>query len=74
VWSERTLPAARFKARAGTGGSLGDVTRWSNIKPHGLHPVNREELERLQGMIAAGEAARLTPDERAFLNRLAEGQ
>jgi membrane associated rhomboid family serine protease len=77
VWWERRSPAARFKARANAvarSGSFSDITRWSSIKPDGLHPINREELERLQRKIAAGEAAQLTPDERAFLNRLAEGQ
>jgi len=76
AWWERRSPAARFQARAGAaarGGSLGDVARWSGIKPDGLHPINREELERLQQKIAAGEAGQLTPDEVAFLNRLAEG-
>jgi membrane associated rhomboid family serine protease len=74
VWWERNSPATRFKARANGAGSIGDITRWSTIKPDGLHPVNREELERLQGKIAAGEAGQLTPDEQAFLNRLAEAQ
>jgi len=74
VWWERRSPAAQFKARASAARSLGDVTRWSSIRPDGLHPINREELERLQRKIAAGEVGQLTPDERAFLNRLAEGQ
>lgn len=74
VWWERRSPAARFKARASAAGNSGDVARWSSIKPEGLHPINREELERLQRKIAAGEAGQLTPDEKAFLNRLAGGQ
>jgi hypothetical protein len=40
------------------------------IRPDGLHAVNREELERLQRKISEGDAERLTPDEKAFLNRL----
>jgi membrane associated rhomboid family serine protease len=74
VWWERNSPTARFKARASAVGSQSDVTRWSGIKGDGLHPVNREEMERLQQKIAAGEAGQLTPDEKAFLNRLAEAQ
>jgi len=75
VWWERRSPAARFKARANPvarAGSVSDIIRWASIKPDGLHPINREELERLQGKIAAGGATQLTPDEVAYLNRLSE--
>ena len=76
AWWERSSPAAQFKVRANAtarAGTSRDITRWASIKPDGLHPINREELERLQRKIAAGEAGQLTPEEVAFLNRLAEG-
>lgn len=74
VWLERRSPARQFRVQASAqtrGGSGADLERWKSIRPDGLHPLNREELERLQQKIAAGEASSLTPDERAFLNRLA---
>ena len=36
-----------------------------------LHPVNRDELERVLAKLATGGPAGLTSDERAFLDRLA---
>jgi len=74
VWRERRSPAARFKAGATAlmrGGGITDVMRWRQISPAGLHPINREELERLQKKIAEGDVGSLTPDEKAFLNRMA---
>src|SRR5206468_11805571 len=75
VWWERRSPAARFKAAATApmrGGGVTDILRWREISPAGLHPINREELERLQKKIAEGDAGSLTPDEKAFLNRMAQ--
>lgn len=74
VWMELRSPARRFKVMATAqtrGGGPTDIQRWQAINPDGLHQINREELARLQQKIAAGEAGSLTPDERAFLNRLA---
>ena len=73
VWSDRHTPAARFKARAAPArGSTttADVERWSRIRGDVLHPVNRDEVDRLMQKVAQGEAAKLTPDERAFLDRM----
>ncbi|MSR06149.1 MAG: rhomboid family intramembrane serine protease [Gemmatimonadetes bacterium] len=74
VWMERRSPARQFRVMATVqtrGGNAEDIERWMRIRPEGLHELNRGELERLQQKIAAGEARELTPDERAFLNRLA---
>jgi membrane associated rhomboid family serine protease len=73
VWSDRYSPAARFRARAAPPprpGGAADIERWRKIRSDGLHPVNRQELERLLEKIAAGQTATLTPDERAFLDRM----
>jgi membrane associated rhomboid family serine protease len=75
VWFERRSPAARFRARAAPGRPSGatamDVARWAAIRPESLHPVNRDEVERLLRKLAAGgRASALTPDERAFLDRM----
>jgi membrane associated rhomboid family serine protease len=71
--SERFSPAARFRAKAaGPIGkpSGGDVARWRKIQAEGLHPLNRGEYERLMRKVAEEGIARLTPAERAFLDRL----
>lgn len=41
------------------------------IKREGLHALTLEELDRLRAKVAAQGAAALTPDERAFLHRMA---
>ncbi|MBI4501712.1 MAG: rhomboid family intramembrane serine protease [Gemmatimonadetes bacterium] len=77
LWADRHSPAKRFREQAGPthiSATSSDVERWSRISGQGLHPLNREELERLLQKIARGEAASLTPDERAFLDRLEAAQ
>ena len=69
---ERHSPAARFRARSRP--TLGpvaesDVDRWKRIDPVGMHPVNREEFERLMAKIATAGVDSLTNDERLFLDR-----
>ena len=46
-----------------------DAARWGHIQLDGLHEVNRDEVERLQGKIRDLGVASLTLDERAFMNR-----
>jgi hypothetical protein len=38
-----------------------------------LHPVNREEYERVMAKVELAGVASLTPDERAFLDRFSAG-
>ena len=70
-WLDLRSPAARFRTRAAapprTSGE--DVERWKRIQPDALHPVNREEYERVMAKVAVAGAQSLTPDERAFLDR-----
>ena len=71
-WIELRSPAVQFRARAAvevarTTGA--DVERWKRIQLDGLHPVNREEYERVMAKVALAGTASLTPDERAFLDR-----
>ena len=71
-WIELRSPAVQFRARAATGAprsSAADLERWKRIQPDVLHPVNREEYERVMAKVAMAGAASLTPDERAFLER-----
>lgn len=43
--------------------------RWKKIPLDRLHPVNREEVERVLAKLETSGAASLTVDERAFLDR-----
>ena len=75
-WSESHSPGAKFKARATAGlapTSASDVQRWRRISREGLHPINRDELDRVLAKVDTQGASSLTPDERAFLNRLSAG-
>jgi membrane associated rhomboid family serine protease len=70
---EARSPAARFKARVApapaTRTSTTDLERWRRIDAATLHPVNREEFERVMAKIGASGAGSLTPGEREFLDR-----
>jgi membrane associated rhomboid family serine protease len=70
---ETRSPAARFRAHARPtppAAAPADLERWSGIDRGALHPVNREELERVLSKVERSGAGALTPDERAFLERL----
>ena len=72
LWIERRSSAAQFRARAANlapKATPSDLERWKAINREAMHPVNREELERVFAKIDAGGAASLSADERAFLNR-----
>ena len=69
---DRRSPAARFRARVAAPTGPPDPSaadQWAKIRLDELHPVNREEVERLLNKSAAGGVASLTPDEREVLNR-----
>ncbi len=73
-WMERWGPAAQWKRKASAPlaprvSGTQALERWKRIDPAALHPVNREELERVMAKVAAGGPAALTADERAFLDR-----
>jgi membrane associated rhomboid family serine protease len=70
---ERNTAAAKFRARANPAPrpvADADVERWKRIDPAALHPVNREEFDRLMAKIAQGGTGALTADERKFLDRV----
>ena len=52
-------------------GEKESLERWSRIRPDQLHPVNREELDRIRAKIGATGVRSLTPVEREFLERFA---
>jgi len=71
-WLERHSGAARFRRRAepaAASGSSADVERWARIPRDTLHPVNREELDRVLAKLADRGPVGLTAEERAFLDR-----
>ena len=71
---ERTLGAVAFRARAApsaAGVSSDDVTRWRGVKIEDMHPVNREEYQRVLAKIEEHGLASLSGEERAFLDRFA---
>ena len=65
---QRAQPAAIRTSKPTT---VSDIERWKQIRSDGMHPLNRQELERLLEKVAADGPQRLTPDERAFLDRMA---
>jgi membrane associated rhomboid family serine protease len=74
--TETKSAAARFRARAAPvpkkSADVQDLTRWRAIRGEELHPLNREELNRILDKISGGGLASLTPDERAFLDRFSK--
>lgn len=73
---KRLSPAARFRARAAATPPAPSVVtldarlaRWRTIDRDRLHPVNREELDRILAKLAAAGVTALSGDERAFLDR-----
>lgn len=76
-WRERNTGAAKFKRKVEQAqvGSVGpgvrEVERWRDISLDGLHPLNREEFERILSKVEERGVRSLTPDERGFMNRFA---
>lgn len=48
-----------------------DTSRWETIRREELHEINRAEVERIMKKVRTSGAASLTPDERAFMDRMA---
>ncbi len=71
-WLELRSPAVQFRARAAAQAarsSTADLERWRRVHLEHLHPINREEYERVMAKVQLVGAGALTPDERAFLDR-----
>jgi membrane associated rhomboid family serine protease len=70
--AEARSPAARFRAQVAPPPrrtSDDDLDRWRRVDAAALHPVNREEFERVMAKVDAQGAGGLTPGEREFLDR-----
>lgn len=71
-WIERRPALAAWRANAAVVLPIAarpEADRWKRINPETLHPVNREEFERVMAKIGAQGLASLTPAEREFLDR-----
>ncbi len=70
---EARSPAKRFRAKATplpvARARDGDLERWRRVDAAALHPVNREEYERVMAKVASSGPGSLTPGEREFLDR-----
>ena len=71
--AEARSPAARFRKRVAppppSRTSNADLERWRRVDPASLHPVNREEYERVMAKVTASGPGSLAPGEREFLDR-----
>jgi rhomboid family protein len=75
---ERSSPARKFKMKVETAGvsaraSGRDLKRWENLDVSALHPINRQEYERLLQKAREHGVPSLTPQERAFMERFLAG-
>ncbi len=73
-WWERSSPAAKFRAKAKPktktiSNDSADMAKWQRIPRDDLHPLNREELDRILDRIGVSGMSSLTADERDFLER-----
>jgi len=73
-WLERWGPAAQWKRKvqapvAPRVSGAPSLERWRRINPDVLHPVNREEYDRIMAKLAQAGPSGLTPGEREFLDR-----
>ncbi len=73
LWMQRRSPAAAWQRKVKPPIAAGSsaLERWKKIDGAALHPVNREELERVMQKIEADGTGALTPGEREFLERFA---
>lgn len=76
LWLNRNSAKAQFQRRVETATYGGPATArpttpdWGVIRREGLHPLNLEELDRIEQKVAEQGSASLTTEERAFLHRL----
>ena len=54
-----------------SGRAAREEKKWEDIQVDDLHEINRSEVERIQEKIEREGSGSLTPDERAFMNRMA---
>jgi membrane associated rhomboid family serine protease len=62
AWRKKLTPAP-------SRGTITDLDRWKTIRADALHPVNREEYDRVMAKIEQAGLGSLTMGEREFLDR-----
>jgi membrane associated rhomboid family serine protease len=72
---ERYSPAERFRRKveavaASPRPASSDLKRWKQVNPSGLHPLNREEFERILAKAEVMGVGALSVQERAFMERI----
>ncbi|MBW3553641.1 MAG: rhomboid family intramembrane serine protease [Gemmatimonadetes bacterium] len=65
-----TPEAARSPIARISGKAARDEKRWDEIDIAKLHEINRDEVERIRAKIGDRGSGSLTPEERAFMNRM----
>jgi membrane associated rhomboid family serine protease len=74
--AEKTSAAAAFKTRAAPAprrdADEKDLARWQRIRGDDMHPLNREELNRILDKISKTGLSSLSTQERAFLERFSQ--
>jgi membrane associated rhomboid family serine protease len=75
-WTDWRSPARKFKQKAqvvppAPRDPEQALERWKRIRREDIHPVNRDEVDRLLDKISREGVKSLTPDERALLERFA---
>jgi len=73
---DRYSSGARFRrkvkeAQAPSSPSRRDLDRWRSVDPGRLHPLNREEYERIIEKVEGSGISSLSHQERAFMERVA---
>lgn len=71
-FQRKATAASRPSTVAKVTGKAGRVEKkWEDIRLDDLHEINRSEVERIRQKIEEAGTGSLTPDERAFMNRMA---
>ena len=72
IFARRPVGSVEIKPVVEVGPSPAEMERWTKIRKESMHPVNREELDRLMAKLSGKGAMSLTPNERDFLDRFSE--
>jgi membrane associated rhomboid family serine protease len=72
-WLEYRSPAAEWRRKVTPAASIrtssAKLEKWKAVRVEELHPVNREEYDRVMAKLSEAGVGSLTPGEREFLDR-----
>ena len=72
AFKRKATPGATSTIDRVSGRAARDEKKWDDIRVDDLHEINRHEVERIRAKIDAEGSGSLTPDERAFMHRMAD--